>query len=252
MNRITERTSQSFPISVMMANMPGMLCELLSGAFDAVPDIHVLEPLNDLQQLLDHSQTASADVLLVGSSHSEHPGGAVGVLEALPDRHRGAKPIVLSQDPYHAEAIALFRAGARGIFGNTELRFDLLCKSIRCVHQGQIWANNALLGHLVSSLTHPRSRDVTDSQGRPLLTTREQEVLNLLADGLSNHELANALKLSEHTIKNHLFRIYDKLGVSNRMEAVLYALTPRQSLPVQTPAVVPMAASSKIRMIKTG
>lgn len=234
-----------------MANLPAMMSELLHGAFDAVPDIAILEPVNDLRSLMDASCGETADVLLLGSSHSEHPGGAVAILETLPDRHHALKPIVLSQDPFHTEAVALFRAGARGIFGNTDLRFDLLCKSIRCVHQGQIWASNALLGHLVNSLSRPRSRDVTDSQGRPLLTTREQEVLNLLADGLSNHELANALKLSEHTIKNHLFRIYDKLGVSNRMEAVLYALTPRQTTPIPVPAA-PAVSSSKIRMIKTG
>jgi DNA-binding NarL/FixJ family response regulator len=53
-------------------------------------------------------------------------------------------------------------------------------------------------------------------------------VLQLLADGLSNRELAKTLSLSEHTIKNHLFRIFDKLGVSSRMEAVLYAISQRE------------------------
>lgn len=251
MNVITEKSSQAISISVLMANLPEMMSELLYGAFESVPDIAILQPVNNVGALLDPMLSGSADVILIGSSSTHHPGGAVGVLEALPDRHRSAKSIVLAQDPFHSEAVALFRAGARGIFGSLELRFDLLCKAIRCVHQGQIWASNPLLNHLVNSLSRPRSRDVTDSQGRPLLTAREQEVLNLLADGLSNHELANALKLSEHTIKNHLFRIYDKLGVSNRMEAVLYALTPRQSAPVAAPPVAAMT-SNKIRMIKTG
>jgi DNA-binding NarL/FixJ family response regulator len=84
-----------------------------------------------------------------------------------------------------------------------------------------------------------------------LLTAREQQVLHLLADGLSNLELATVLRLSEHTVKNHLFRIYDKLGVSNRMEAVLYALTPRNTMPAPSPSAIAIP-SSRVRMTRAG
>ena len=181
----------------------------------------------------------------------ENISSAVALLEVLPDRYKDAKVIVITQKPGYGEVIALFREGVKGILCSSNLRFDLLCKSIRCVHQGQIWASNEQLAYLVSSVSRPRSTDVTDSHGRPLLTAREQQVLHLLADGLSNYELATVLRLSEHTVKNHLFRIYDKLGVSNRMEAVLYALTPRNTLPVPA-AVAPAVPSSKVRMIKAG
>lgn len=228
-----------------------MLCDLLQGAFATVPDIELMEPLNDVQHLLDVSKLSSADVILLGSSRVDNVCSAVAILDSLPERHKDAKIIALTQNPDYAEVISLFRAGVKGILCSADLRFDLLCKCIRCVHQGQIWANNELLTHLVSSLSHPKSREVTDVYGRPLLTAREQQVLHLLADGLSNCELANVLKLSEHTVKNHLFRIYDKLGVSSRMEAVLYALTPRSTLPA--PMIVRNAnRSSKIRMIKAG
>jgi DNA-binding NarL/FixJ family response regulator len=76
------------------------------------------------------------------------------------------------------------------------------------------------------------------------LSKREEQVLHLLADGLSNRELAHALKLSEHTVKNHLFRIFDKLGVSNRMEAVLYAISQREQRPgIHRPQPVQAAAA---------
>ena len=70
-----------------------------------------------------------------------------------------------------------------------------------------------------------------DSRGNALLTKREQQVINVLAEGMSNIQIATELRVSEHTIKNHLLRIYDKLGVSNRTEAVLYALSPRNHQP---------------------
>ena len=251
MNELTGKKGSVAGIRLIMANLPLMLCDLLKGAFEPVPDIQIVEPINDVQHLLDISKTGSADVILLGSSRVENICSAVSILDALPDRHKDAKVIVLTEKPGYAEVISLFRAGVRGILCSEDLRFDLLCKSIRCVYQGQIWASNEQLAYLVSSVSRPKSTDVTDSKGRPLLTAREQQVLHLLADGLSNYELATVLRLSEHTIKNHLFRIYDKLGVSNRMEAVLYALTPR-NMPTTPTAATNEPTSSKVRMIRTG
>jgi len=232
-------------IHLFMASLPTILCDLLQNAFTAANDIRIVGPVNDLQYLLDASNRDRIDVILLGSSPADNFNSAVSVLEALPDRHHNAKTIIFTQPFDYADAVPLFRAGAKGILSGQDLRFDLLCKSIRCVHDGQIWANNELIACLVSSLAGPKAMDITDFHGRSLLTSREQEVLCLLADGLSNCDLAVALKLSEHTIKNHLFRIYDKLGVSSRMEAVLYALTQRRSprLPIAT---VQKPASNRI------
>lgn len=249
MKRFSEERNSPGAIKVMAVNLPIILCELLQGAFQAVPDIKIVLPANDLQHLLNAAEPPPVDVILIGSSKTDSL-GAVSILQSIPDAYKTARVVVLTQDPDYAEVISLFRAGAKGIFGSADLRFDLLCKCIRCVHQGQIWAKNELLAHLVASLSHPRSTNVIDRHGKPLLTTREQQVLHLLSDGLSNSELATVLKLSEHTIKNHLFRIYDKLGVSNRMEAVLYALTPRNPHPVQNRSLNPVP-SNKITIIKT-
>ena len=65
-------------------------------------------------------------------------------------------------------------------------------------------------------------------QGRRLLTKREDDVVKLVADGLSNRNVAHKLGLTEHTVSNYLFRIYEKLGISSRVELVLYALKQRQ------------------------
>jgi DNA-binding NarL/FixJ family response regulator len=218
-------------IRLLMANMPSMLSDLLRSAFRSVDDIAIYESINDVMQLsgaLNNLKTP-IDVVLLGSLRTSTTYTALPFLEPMMDRVPVPKAIVLTQQPDYDEAISLFRAGARGILCTQDLNFDLLCKSIRCVQRGEIWASNDLTAHLVASLSRPRSMNVVDVQGRSLLTAREQQVLHLLAEGLSNYELAMALKLSEHTVKNHLFRIFDKLGVSSRMEAVLYAVTPRHS-----------------------
>jgi ATP/maltotriose-dependent transcriptional regulator MalT len=107
-----------------------------------------------------------------------------------------------------------------------------VAEKISRADQGQIWTSSEQLAHLVSSVSRPKYADATDSQGRPLLTAREQQVLHLLADGLSNYQLGIVLKVSGHTIKRHLSRIYEKLGVSNRLEAVVSAFTPHHALPI--------------------
>jgi DNA-binding CsgD family transcriptional regulator len=66
------------------------------------------------------------------------------------------------------------------------------------------------------------------------LTSRERDVVHLVADGMRNQEIANKLALSEHTIRNYLLRIYDKLGISSRVELVLYAVSGTDSTPMPT------------------
>jgi DNA-binding NarL/FixJ family response regulator len=206
-----------------------MMCELLQSALRNVNDISLIEPLNNIENVLNMCDESLVDVVLVGSSRSSKSRCAVELLGILCERGKNIRPVVLTENPGYNEIIALFRAGARGILCAADLNFELLCKCVRCVHNGQIWAINEYVGYLVTFLAKPASANPTDSFGKSILTVREQQVLHLLTDGLSNGELATMLNLSEHTIKNHLFRIYDKLGVSTRMEAVLFALTPRIS-----------------------
>ncbi len=231
------------PINVLAVCLPPGLCELLTVALVAVPDIHLLNSNAGPGQVRLVSNTASVDVLLVGAMDRDKTLEAAAALEDLAAEYKKARFIVLTERRTdYQETIAFFRSGARGVLCSTELHLDLLWKSIRCVHRGQVWASNELTEYLVAALARPRSRDVTDVSGRPLLTAREQQVLHLLADGMSNYEMATHLGLSGHTIKNHLFRIYEKLGVSNRMEAVLYALTPRTIKPESAAPILPAQA----------
>lgn len=119
-----------------------------------------------------------------------------------------------------------FRAGARGVFTCYESQFDALCKCISCVHGGQVWANAQQLNCLVDALAQAHTVRLADArQGSNLLSKREQQVVLLVAEGLSNHDIAQQLRLSDHTVKNHLFHIFEKLGISNRVELVLYAVS---------------------------
>jgi DNA-binding NarL/FixJ family response regulator len=92
------------------------------------------------------------------------------------------------------------------------------------VYEGQVWANSAQLRFVADALAAPPSlQNRAFSGGRPL-SNRETEIAHLVAEGLSNRQISNRLQLSEHTIKNYLFRVFEKLGVQTRVELALYAL----------------------------
>ncbi|PYX00821.1 MAG: hypothetical protein DMG89_03430 [Acidobacteria bacterium] len=152
----------------------------------------------------------SPDLSIVRRLHLSHPEIAKIVLQDACDRE---------------VVVNAFRSGAKGLFCFSEYPFRLLCKCIQSVHQGQIWANSEQLKYLVEGLTQVPSLRIVNARGVKLLTTREEQVVALVADGLSNREVANELCLSEHTVKKYLFRIFDKLGISSRVELVLYAFS---------------------------
>ncbi len=103
---------------------------------------------------------------------------------------------------------------------------DMLCQCIRKVHGGQVWVNNEQLALVLDALASAPKVRAVNRNGMNLLSSREAEVVSYLAEGLSNREIAAHLGLSQHTVKNHLFRIFDKLGVSNRIELLFMTLSP--------------------------
>ena len=100
----------------------------------------------------------------------------------------------------------------------------MLCKCIQVVGKGQIWVSGDQVQFLVDGLNQVSSLRVVNTRGMKLLTPREEQVVALVADGLSNRQVARELQY-EHTVKKYLFRIFDKLGISSRVELVLYAVS---------------------------
>jgi len=122
--------------------------------------------------------------------------------------------------------VSAFRAGARGVFSRAQADIGMLAKCVRRVTEGQIWVDNRHMLCLLEALTGDGDGNGLPKGGGtpPKLTPREESVVRLVVQGMVNREIADQLHLSEHTIKNYLFRIFDKLGVSNRVELALYAV----------------------------
>ena len=103
--------------------------------------------------------------------------------------------------------------------------FQLFCECIERVHRGEIFATTEQLNYLLESVCQVPSLRVVGASGEKLLTSREEQVVALVTDGLSNRDVATELGLSQHTVKNYIFKIFDKLGVSNRVELAVQVLS---------------------------
>ena len=139
---------------------------------------------------------------------------------------------MLLQSPDREIVVQSLRSGARGIFSRRD-PFKALAKCIRCVHEGQIWANNEQIEYILEAFAPLRPR-LSKSNGMTLLTPREQAVTGLVAEGMKNREIARVLQVTDHTVSNYLYHIFDKLGVSSRVELILYALSRAASAPAHT------------------
>jgi len=163
------------------------------------------------------------DVALISAELQDGAQAGFNVLEKLRAICPSTATVMLLDSSRPETVVEAFRKGARGVFC-TVCSFEALPKCIQCVHQGQIWASNADVEHILNALTHVMSRPLKTADGKALLTRREEQVVPLVTDGMKNRDVAESLGVTEHTVRNYLSRIFEKVGVSNRVELILYVL----------------------------
>lgn len=201
-----------------------MSCELLRRGLARARGISVVSTALTSGQLADAVITHRPDVALVSANLQDGPFVGFKVLRHVKERHCPTRSIVVLDHVERDLIVDAFRAGARGVFNRTA-SLASLCRCISAVHQGQIWASTAELQHLLDAFENAVPFRCVDARGKSLLTAREQQLLPLVAEGRSNAEIASTLGVSEHTVKNHLFHVYEKLGISTRVELILYAVS---------------------------
>jgi len=216
-------------IHVLVADSGPLQSQLLTRALRARRDFHVSAVALNLSALRDFLQSNPVDIILFAGSHLPD----WGLLRWLRIAYPRAAPILLAENDERDLVVNALRVGAKGIFLFMQDPFHMLCKCIHSVFQGEIWINNQQMHYVMDALSTIPALRVVNSTGRPLLTPREEQVVALVSDGLSNREVAVELGLSEHTIKKYLLRIFDKLGISSRVELVLYAMSHGENRPAE-------------------
>lgn len=219
-------------IRVLVADNTRIHTQLLADALKRDHGLDVVSADSDSHSLIAAAVAHKAEVLVISSNLDEEPLRAFEVLRELRASHPHIRAVMLMDSSKRELVLHAFRAGARGIFSRHE-SVDSLCKCVRSVHQGQIWASGVQMSFAVEALASSPTVRAVDANGLDLLSKREMEVVRSLAEGLTNREIAERLGLSQHTIKNYLFRVFDKLGVSSRVELLFMTLShasPAQSL----------------------
>jgi two-component system nitrate/nitrite response regulator NarL len=177
------------------------------------------------QEVIRELPHRNAHVALISEQLPDGPDAGIKVLHKLRDSHR-MPAIMLLERSKPESVVNAFRGGARGVF-HRHHSLKALSKCIQTVHEGQIWANTEDVEHILSALIQTTPLQFSNVDGIPLLTRREEDVARLVADGLKNREIAQRLGVREHSIRNYLYRIFEKLGVSTRVELILYAHSQR-------------------------
>ena len=227
-------------IRTLVADTSRMTSQLMAASLkrNRNPRFEILLPADfTSREVIREIVSAVPAVALVSVALVDGPFAGYSVLRELQQQHLPTRTVLLLDDCERDLVVDAFRSGARGVFMHSEPSAKLP-KCIECVHNGQIWAGTRELEYLVSVVASSRPLRVVDACGRNILSKREDEVVSLVADGLTNREVSEKLKLSEHTVKSYLFKIFEKLGISTRVELVLYALAEqrRESPPSQNTA----------------
>lgn len=200
---------------------------------DAEPGLHVVGVAADCAQAVKVARHSRAGILLLDLPTPVLPND--DALDVLARACPSARIIVLVPALDKFEIVDALRRGVRGILLKTGAS-DLLFRSIRAVAAGQYWIGRETVADLIQSLSVPRSTAAMPARKNFGLTARELEIVAALVADCVNKEIAKRFKISEKTVKHHLTNIFDKLGISNRLELVIFALHHRLVAPSHTVA----------------
>jgi len=209
----------SKPIRILVADSNQMQNQLLTSALRRRPEFAVSSCELTHNAVLTSVAANCTDVALLNTEKD------VSVVRSLHLAHPRVRKVLLVESPDRHTVANAFRSGARGLFCFSDSPFRLLCRCIHCVHEGQLWISGQQMEFLIETISQVPSLRVVNHHGLNLLTAREEQVVALVADGLTNRDVARELGLTENTVKKYLFHIFDKVGVSSRVELVLFAVT---------------------------
>ncbi|MGH9681175.1 MAG: response regulator transcription factor [Candidatus Acidiferrales bacterium] len=213
-------------ISVLIADADNMSATLIADELlRARRDISVVAISNSSEEAIYELERKQPDIAVINAHLDDGPLTGYRVLQRMQFLNQKTAAIMMIPDAERELVIDAFRGGARGIFCRIQ-SVKLLPKCIRTVHDGQIWADSQNLHFVLEFLAKLKPlRILKPGGGMGRLTPREAEVVHLLAEGMSTREISLKLLVTEHTIRNYLSNIYDKLGVSSRVELALYTIT---------------------------
>lgn len=212
-------------IRVMIVDDHPIVREGLRKLIGFEEDIDVIGDACDGRDMLEKVDELMPDVILLDLRMPNLDG--LSALQTLQHTNNKAKVIILTASEDKNEFVQAMKLGCSGIVLK-QTSSDLIVKSIRKVNSGEIWLDSHTTAAVMRQFAQPNEAGGLGSSSklreRSPLSTREREIVALVAQGYKNKEMAEKMFISEQTVKNHLHNIFDKLGVSDRLELALYAI----------------------------
>ncbi len=212
-------------IRVLIADDKSLFRDGLSNLVTAQADLDVAGTIENAANAADQIRMVRPDVVLLG--WPANAPASQRIFAAIHEVKLSTRVILMVAEDGKEDIVEAVRLGCSGIVPKSTST-ELLLKSVRKVHAGEIWLDRMSTADVIRRLSKKGPGNVAARQGLrehgATLSTREREIVGLIAQGFKNKDMAERLFISEQTVKNHLHNIFDKLGVSDRLELALYAI----------------------------
>jgi DNA-binding NarL/FixJ family response regulator len=208
-------------ISIILGDGSHLNAELIAKEFkERKSNIDVLHSATDATSLLALLSNVEPDIVVTQARLRDGNNAGYRVIRQLRKARPKTRVIVLLNSTDRREVIDAFRNGAHGVLTGDD-SFEILSKCIEAVMRGEVWASRRELSYVLEAFSEPAPFRLSSMKQSNRLTKREEQIVQLVGEALTNREISEQLMLSENTVRNYLFRIFDKTGVSSRMELVL-------------------------------
>ncbi len=209
-------------IRVIVADTQAIFRAGLRKIFALEDDIRVVGQAESLDQTVAAIQKFSADIVIFEAALTPNP---VDAVSDLLRQSAGCHIVVVLQEPDQEMTLDLFRRGAHGIVSR-EIEPEVLVECLRKVAQGEPWLESRAVAWVMQAY---RTQGMRPAGSRPKvsLTPKESLIVSCVTQGMKNKEIALRVGTTEQVVKNYLRKVYDKLGVADRLELALYCLNHR-------------------------
>jgi DNA-binding NarL/FixJ family response regulator len=208
-------------VRVLVSGPDRMACDLLANSLSK-REFEIVAGATTHAEVVAAVRRGTPQISIISEDFADEPRGGFSTLSEIRKIAPSVLPVMLLRCRTRDTVLDAFRGGARGILYRAD-SFRSISKCLAAVYEGQVWAGTLELQYLVDAFSRVSPLRILRSKPDAILTHREIQVVALVADGLSNRNISIELALSEHTVKNYLYKIFDKTGVSTRAELMVYA-----------------------------
>jgi DNA-binding NarL/FixJ family response regulator len=221
--------SSAQPIRLLIADGHPIVLEGLRSVLGHQPTLQVVGEASDGMEAIEKTVSLDPDIVLMELKLPRVDG--LTVLRSIQARAGRSKVILFSSSENKEEFVEAMKLGCSGILSK-DSSITLIEKSIQKVYAGEIWLDSNTTAAVIRQFASPTdfppvhagATNGKATRERAQLSQREREIIILIAQGYKNKEIAEKMFITEQTVKNHLHNVFDKLGVSDRLELALYAI----------------------------